>query len=124
MIKILRELHSLGSEMKSRSAKTFIFHKGEEIVQKAVTLLKEFAPEKLKEIDTLLEEIRDKADNSGELDDAGSNYLRRYTKLLKHFKLNIAGKEKTLNEKFVPVLDKLLTIPSEIGDGKYNSFRT
>jgi type VI secretion system protein ImpC len=121
MIKIFRELHTLGSGMKSRSAKTFIFHKAEEIVGKAVTLLKEYAPDKVKEIDALLEEIRDKADNSGELDDAGSDYLRRFTKLLKHFKLNIAGKEKTLNEKFVPVLDKLLTIPAEISDGKYNS---
>ncbi len=121
LIKILRELHVLGSDMKSRSAKTFVFHKGEELVQKAVTLLKEFAPDKIKEIDVLLEEIRNKADNSGELDDAGSVYLRRYTKLLKHFKLNIAAKQKTLNEKFTPVLDKLLSLPAEIGDGKYNS---
>ena len=121
LIKIFKELHNLGSELSARNAKTFIFHNGDDLVDKVCNLLKDFAPDKINEIDDLLLEIRDKADNSGELDDTGSNFLRRFTKLLKHFKFHIAAKEKTLDELFKPILDEISKIANDIGDGKYNS---
>ena len=120
VLKVLKELHKIGSKLTSRSTKSFIFYHADEILGKVSALIKEFAKEKEKDLDALLHEIREKSDNSGELDEAGSEFLRRFTKLLKKFKLEIAAKDKTLKDEFKAALDNIIAIPAGINGGNYD----
>ncbi len=118
-LKAFRELHATGSEMSSRNAKSFVFHKAEDFVNEAVALLKDYSDDKAKDIDDLLQKIRNKADNSGELDEQGAEFLRKLNKLLKSFKFNLAKGGIALRDQFKEILDKVAQIPKNKMAGTY-----
>jgi len=120
VLKVLKELHKIGSKLSNRSTKSFIFYSADKLLEKVSALRKDFAKDKVKDIDSILHEIREKYDNSGELDEAGSNFLRKFTKLLKRFKFEIGLKDKTLKDEFKAVIDKIVAIPSGINGGTYD----
>jgi type VI secretion system protein ImpC len=121
LLKLFYETFESGTGMKERNAKSFIFNNADKILEKVSALLKDYTDDKSPQIDELLNEIRYKADVSGELDEAGGNFLRMFNKILKCFKFYIARPKVVLSDKFKAVLGKLILIPSLIYSGDYIS---
>jgi type VI secretion system protein ImpC len=115
------EIFEASSKMNDRNAESFVFNNADKILSKVAALLKDYTDDKLSQIDDLLNEIRTKADVSGELDEVGSNFLRKFNKMLRCFKFYIAQEKKPLRDKFKDVLAKLVAIPGLIYSGNYSA---
>jgi len=119
-LKLFRELNSAGAALSNRSAKTFLFNNADKLLTEAVTFLKDFKKEKIGEIDQILSKIRNKADNSGELDEDGNEFLHSFNKLLRYFRFKIAKEEIELREEFKELLEDISNIPEKKNSGTFD----
>lgn len=77
------------------------------------------AKESVKTIDYYLKLIRDKADNSGELDNNGSDFLRKFNKLLKVVRECIASVDNSIKPKIKEMAKEIIGVPSKISSGSF-----
>lgn len=120
LLKLYKELHNTGAALSTRSAKTFLFNNADQLLKEASEFVKNFSEDKIKDIDSILSKIRNKADNSGELDDAGNDFLRSFNKLLRCFKFKIAKEKIELREDFKTLLEDISIIPEKKNNGTFN----
>jgi len=87
----------------------------------AVTAAQDAASkEAVKTIDYYLKLIRDKADNSGELDSMGSELLRKFNKFLKVARECIGGLDAAIKPKVAEIAKSILGVPSKINSGSFH----
>lgn len=75
--------------------------------------------EAVKTIDYYLKLIRDKADNSGELDNSGNELLKKFNKFLKVVRENAASLDAAAKPKVTEIAKAILAAPSKISTGSF-----